>query len=58
MDHPKDNPNRISKFKKSFQENLGDGTDLSNGLKNDEIEKLEELNNLKLNLFDLNEDKL
>ena len=55
---PSDNPIRVSNCAKYHHEIKTDGTDITDGWKVDDIEKLEELNNLKINVFELTEGKV
>ena len=54
--HPgeNDHPNRVSKYLQYFDELNIDGFDFSNGFKCSDVQKLENLNNLSINIFELN----
>ena len=54
--HPCNNnhPNRISNYKQYFNELNIQGFDFSNGFKCSDVHKLEKLNNLSINIFELN----
>ena len=54
---PKHNPKAVSINAKNRYEIKTNKNDLTNGLKVDDFEKFEQLNNLKKNAFELNEDK-
>ena len=51
--HPPNDPKKpVSNYTKDIHENKTDGNNVTNVLKNDEIEKLEELNNLNINVME------
>ena len=54
---PRINPNRLSNYAKYFHEIRTDRNDFTAGLKHDDNEKLEELNNLNWNVYYLIRDK-
>ena len=54
---PRVNPKRVSNYKTKLDEIKTDGIDLTDGIKVDDIGKLEELNIQNINVFELNEDK-
>ena len=53
----RDKPKRIKNATKGLHEIKTDGVDLTDGLKVVDIGRLEDLNNPKINVFELNEDK-
>ena len=54
--HPCNNshPNRVSKYKQSFNELNIEGFDFTNGFKCSDVHKFEKLNKLSINIFELN----
>ena len=53
---PRDNLSRVSNYIQSLHEINRDELDPTNGLKVDDIEKIGELNNLKLDVFEISEE--
>ena len=54
---PIGNPKRVCNYEKYFNETKTDGIHLIQHLKNDDIEKIELLNNKKVDEFALNDEK-
>ena len=54
--HPCDiiHPNRVSNYKKHFNELNINGFDFSNGIRCSDVHKFNELNNLSINIFEWN----
>ena len=54
--HPceNDHPNRVSNYKKYFNELNSDGFDFTNGFNTSDMHKFEKLNNLSINRFVIN----
>ena len=48
------NPQRVSNYKKYFDELNIEGFDFTNGFKCSDVHKFEKLNNLSINIFELN----
>ena len=54
--HPceNDHPNRVSNYKQNFNELNINGFDFTNGFKCSDLHRLEKLNNLSVNIYELN----